>query len=335
MQSFCRGWIVGVTAVALFAGLPGCGKKDAPPKPVESPKAQPPRPEPPPASQPVPPLATNPANSPSTPEQAGALTLMEQGLAALAEGKLLTARGLLADALNSNCLPPAQADITRARLADLANKTLFSRTAMDGDPCVYMRKLGRGENLNNLERAEKLHIPTQLILLTNGLADSTKLQAGQMLKLIRGPFHAVVSKSGFSMDLYLQEGTGGRMLFVRRLAVGIGKDGSTPVGRWRVVFGGKLTHAPWTPPPASNMKATKILWGQKDYPLGRKGYWIALEGIEGNPNTKDAGFGIHGTNDPTSIGKAMSLGCIRLADDDIETVYGTLYEVHSTITIVP
>jgi lipoprotein-anchoring transpeptidase ErfK/SrfK len=32
-------------------------------------------------------------------------------------------------------------------------------------------------------------------------------------------------------------------------------------------------------------------------------------------------FRIHGTNDPTSIGKPVSSGCIRLTNDDVIDLY--------------
>ena len=47
------------------------------------------------------------------------------------------------------------------------------------------------------------------------------------------------------------------------------------------------------------------------------------------------GYGIHGTNDPASIGKAASLGCVRLSDPDIDFVYSLLYEKWSTVEVRP
>jgi lipoprotein-anchoring transpeptidase ErfK/SrfK len=46
-------------------------------------------------------------------------------------------------------------------------------------------------------------------------------------------------------------------------------------------------------------------------------------------------YGIHSTNDQTSIGGAQSLGCIRLADGDIDLVYSLLYEHWSTVEVRP
>ena len=73
----------------------------------------------------------------------------------------------------------------------------------------------------------------------------------------------------------------------------------------------------WTPP-------AEMLKRRPDLPLHMKG------GIE-NPlgaramylyNGKgDTGFRIHGTNEPDTIGQAVSSGCIRMMNADVEDLY--------------
>jgi lipoprotein-anchoring transpeptidase ErfK/SrfK len=46
-----------------------------------------------------------------------------------------------------------------------------------------------------------------------------------------------------------------------------------------------------------------------------------------------AGYGIHGTNEPNSIGKAASHGCIRMAKKDLEEFY-ELVQVGDTVELV-
>lgn len=46
-----------------------------------------------------------------------------------------------------------------------------------------------------------------------------------------------------------------------------------------------------------------------------------------------AGYGIHGTNEPKSIGKAASHGCIRMAKSDLEEFYA-LVEVGDTVELI-
>ena len=59
----------------------------------------------------------------------------------------------------------------------------------------------------------------------------------------------------------------------------------------------------------------------KDNPLGSR--WMGL-------NLK--GYGIHGTNVQSSIGKAISHGCFRMRKKDVEELYG-LVQVGDTVTI--
>ncbi len=285
-----------------------------------------------------PPIGTMPVDVKTTPaDRAKALSLLEQGVGFLKQRKLLDARAALADAMNTSALPAEQAEAVRTKLAELANKMIFSREVVKGDPCAFWYRFQSGDVLVKVAPKLKLHVPAQLIQEINGIADARTIQVGQVLKMIRGPFHAVVSKSRFIMDIFLEEPQTHRMIFVKRFGVGVGKDGSTPTGRWRVVRGGKITNAPWTPPASSNLERKPIEWGQPGYPFGPKGYWISLEGTGKTPYTREDGYGIHGTNDPSSIGKASSLGCIRLGDNDIEMLFAMLYDKGkwSTVTILP
>ncbi len=59
----------------------------------------------------------------------------------------------------------------------------------------------------------------------------------------------------------------------------------------------------------------------KDNPLGTR--WIGLS---------LKGYGIHGTNVPSSIGKAASHGCFRMAQADVEDLY-TRVQVGDTVTV--
>ncbi len=247
----------------------------------------------------------------------------EAGEALLAENKLAEGRAELTRALLSGALPPATAKAVRGKLVELAERMLLSPRVVDGDPYTFQYTFRPGDVLVRVERALQLRVPAQILLKINNIADARGIRAGQTLKMIRGPFHAIVDKSDFTMDVYLlREGL--PPAYVKRFGVGLGKNGSTPTGLWRVGFGRKMVRAPWNPPPNAE-QTRKILWGQPDYPLGKMGYWIGLEGIDDNTRLH-TGYGIHGTDEPESIGRAESLGCIRLADEDIEQVFAMLYE---------
>ena len=53
--------------------------------------------------------------------------------------------------------------------------------------------------------------------------------------------------------------------------------------------------------------------------------WIGLN----NP-----GYGIHGTNAPESIGTAVSLGCIRMHNADVETLFDAV-SINTPVIIAP
>jgi len=263
---------------------------------------------------------------------AAAVKMVAEGEKLLGEKKLAEGRALLSRALLSGALGEATANSVRAKLEALADEMIFSRRIFDGDPYTFQYTFEPGEVLVKVERKLALHVPTQILLKINHLASARVIRAGQMLKVIRGPFHAIVDKGDFTMDIFLHR-EGCDPAYVKRLRVGLGRNGSTPVGMWRVRLGSKQDRAPWFPPPGVEVQRS-IQWGEPDYPLGKMGYWIGLEGID-DATRRHEGYGIHGTNDPASIGQSVSLGCIRLGDTDIELVFSLLYEKWSTVRVRP
>ena len=259
-----------------------------------------------------------------------ATRLVQQGEQLLAQGKKVAGRAVLTKALLSGSLGGVTADSVRSKLEALADEMIFSRRIVEGDPYVATYTFGEGEVLQRVERKLELHVPNQMTLKINKLASGAQIRAGQTLKVIRGPFHAIVDKGDFTMDIYLHR-EGSEPAYVKRLRVGLGRNGTTPTGLWRVRLGSKRDRAPWFPP-ASAEEQRSIMPGQPGYPLGKRGYWIGLEGIDEHTERHE-GYGVHGTNDPSSIGRAESLGCIRLADADIELVFFLLYEHWSTVRV--
>ncbi|HHH75713.1 MAG TPA: hypothetical protein ENL03_01650 [Phycisphaerae bacterium] len=243
----------------------------------------------------------------------------------------IEARTLLSRAYFSGKLSKAQADATRKHLTELSEATILSPVVVEGDPYTEYYVFAKGDTLGKVEKDHALKIPHQLLLRVNPhIKQSNLIQIGGRVKLVKGPFHAVIYKDKFVMDIYIKRYET-PITFVKRIRVGLGKDDSTPSGAFQVSLGKKRAHAPWNAPPASKVRGT-ILWGQPGYPLGPNGRWISLQGVD--EETKFAlGYGIHGTNDPDSIGKAESLGCIRLGDNDIDLVYSLLYEKWSAVFI--
>lgn len=104
-----------------------------------------------------------------------------------------------------------------------------------------------------------------------------------------------------------------------RYGVGVGKEGLEFTGDATV--GRKATWPQWTPTPnmirrepgryakwASGMK------GGATNPLGARALYLHKGG-------KDTLFRIHGTNEPDTIGHAVSSGCIRMLNQDVIDLY--------------
>lgn len=130
--------------------------------------------------------------------------------------------------------------------------------------------------------------------------DPKRIQLGQKLKVMKGPFGAVVDLKEFALTVHLQG------YYVKRYQVGIGKESSSPIGKFTVLS--KLENPQYT-----DRQTGRVIAGDDPTnPLGRR--WIDL----------GDSYGIHGTIDPDSIGKAESRGCIRMQDKDIIEVYDFL-----------
>jgi len=247
------------------------------------------------------------------------------GLQLIHQGKLVEGRAALNRLLADARLSAAQADRARREIA-AANETLvFSDRIVPGDPLVEAYTIQSGDNL--IRVGKKYRITSDFIARINAMADRNRIWAGQKIKVVKGPFHAVVNKSAFRLDLYLDTPDNQRM-YIRSYRVGIGESNSTPEGLWRVRGGGvgKLLNPSWTNPRTSRFYRSD----DPQNPIGE--FWIGLEGVDENTRGL-AGYGIHGTIAPDSIGKQASMGCVRMLASDIKQVYAILVERYSTVLI--
>ncbi|MER8583046.1 L,D-transpeptidase [Mesorhizobium sp. M1423] len=103
-----------------------------------------------------------------------------------------------------------------------------------------------------------------------------------------------------------------------RYGVGVGEQGLSFKGTATV--GRKADWPSWTPT-ASMMKRKPRLVkyaggvpGGPNNPLGARALYLYRDG-------RDTHFRIHGTNEPWTIGTAVSNGCIRMIDDDVIDLY--------------
>jgi len=261
-----------------------------------------------------------------TPEQAAAIReIYATGRARQDAGNLVEARTLLSQALASGLLVGRDSGECRTRLNAIAATLVFSREIHPGDLYAREYRVKTGDVLGRIVRQEKLYVPPEGIQRINLIPDARLIQPNQRLKLIQGPFDAIITKHAYTLDLYHHG------MFVKSFRIGLGQNGSTPTGRWLVRD--RVRRAQWTPPPGSNGTQT-LQWNEPGYPLGKEGLWVALDGMD-LANEMVSGFGLHGTNEPESIGTQASLGCIRLGDEDIALVFDLLYPTKSTVVVRP
>jgi lipoprotein-anchoring transpeptidase ErfK/SrfK len=97
-----------------------------------------------------------------------------------------------------------------------------------------------------------------------------------------------------------------------RYGIGVGRDGFRWSGIHRITA--KKEWPEWTPPP-------EMLARRRDLPRHMKG------GIENPLGARALYLGstlyrIHGSNEPETIGQAVSSGCFRMTNDDVTDLYG-------------
>ena len=268
-------------AVEKSPTAPASGEPvDAPPEPttVESP------------SEP----AVRIAKKPEDKEPAIDLSLIDRQFQ---EGKLVEAHKALSKIYWQQ---PDQRTRIQERIDASAKAIYFSPQKHIQEPYVVQS----GDQLRKI--AAKYHVPWQYIAKLNR-TDPKRLREGQKLKVIDGPFGAVVTLSDFELVIHHQG------QYVRSYRVCIGKDGSSPVGKFKVL--NKVTNPQYTDPDGKVFSGT-----DPKNPLGK--FWLDL----------GESYGIHGTIEPNSIGKAESRGCIRLLNDDVAEVYDIL-DVSSEVII--
>jgi len=96
-----------------------------------------------------------------------------------------------------------------------------------------------------------------------------------------------------------------------RYAVGVGRQGFQWSGVHKVSR--KAEWPRWTPPAEMRKRQPGLpvtMAGGPNNPLGARALYIG-----------STLYRIHGTNDPNSIGRAMSSGCIRLMNEDVIDLY--------------
>jgi lipoprotein-anchoring transpeptidase ErfK/SrfK len=123
--------------------------------------------------------------------------------------------------------------------------------------------------------------------------------------------------------LYLSLGDGKAW----RYGVGVGREGFGWTGHVHIA---KMAQWPdWTPPPEMLKRRPDLptfMAGGIGNPLGARAMYLFN-------TTGDSGFRIHGTNEPDTIGQAVSSGCIRMLNVDVEDLY-TRVKVGTQVNVI-
>ena len=268
------------------------------------------------------------AGTPGTPATTPAATIgnaaqrIQQANAMIASDPI-RARAELTRLLDSNALSATERMQAYAGINNLASTLFFSPNIIPGDIASQSYVVKKGDSFARITNREKLAIDWRFIQRINQIASEKALRADMRLKLAHGPFDGEVIKADYRFNVYA--GTGSERVMVASFLCGVGTNDSTPVGTFKVRTGSKLIDPEWSNPRTGE----KFKSNDPKNPIGER--WIGLQGT--TPETaKFTGYGIHGTVEPQSIGKQMSMGCVRLGDAEVQVVYELIGE-SSTIVI--
>jgi lipoprotein-anchoring transpeptidase ErfK/SrfK len=118
--------------------------------------------------------------------------------------------------------------------------------------------------------------------------------------------------------LYLVQ-EGGRAL---RYGIGVGRDGFRWGGTHRITA--KKEWPSWTPPAQMLRRRPDLprhMVGGPDNPLGARAMYLG-----------STLYRIHGSNEPETIGQAVSSGCFRMVNDDVIDLYNRV-RVGATVIV--
>jgi LysM repeat protein len=162
-----------------------------------------------------------------------------------------------------------------------------------------------GERLEDI--GQRYNVPWQLLAKINGIDDPQSLRPGERLKVVRGPFYAVVNLDRRELTLMLADG-----LYAGRFGIGVGREHPPVEGVYSV--SDKVVN------PVYRGRDRAISADDPSNPLGER--WIGL-GSE---------MAIHGTDRPENVGRTDLPGSISLSPRDAEDVFDIL-SVGSKVTI--
>lgn len=261
-----------------------------------------------PPTDPASPAVPAPNNEPITPTESSkgshyaSARIAVQG--DLDRGELAQALLKLSDWYGDPSLTPEEAQEVETLLGQLAGDVIY-----EGPPAHRLepkRVVKTGETLQTI--AQEYNVPWELLAHINHIDSPTSVQVGQELKVIRGPFSAIVELGKRKMTLMLDRRYAGKF------TIELDPTASIEEGTWKV----------------DQKLLTPVAGGIYGQPAGATEDRGLLLSNSGAPGTQPALLRGPGNADPVSSPPASRV--IRLKLNDVQDVYDIL-SVGSTITV--
>ncbi len=211
----------------------------------------------------------------------------------LESGQLASALEQLSAWHDDTRLTPEEQQELNQMLDQVAGTVVYSTQHLLEPPY----EVQAGERLEDI--AQKFEISPQLLAKINGIDDPNALRPGERLKVVRGPFNAIVNLQKRELTLTLPNGA-----YAGRFPIGLGTEQPAVEGTYTV--SDKLAD------PVYRGREKVVGAGDVTNPYGHR--WIGL----------GTGMGIHGTDRAENIGRTDLPGSISLSPQDIEDVYDIL-----------
>ncbi len=181
----------------------------------------------------------------------------------------------------------------QTQLGNLNIKVLFSPLVAENS-VVYEVK--EGDSLSKI--AKQFNTTIDLLTQSNQIK-TDHLRAGMKLKVSTARFSLIIDKSQNTLTLKANDEV------VKVYTVSTGLNNVTPVGTFKIV--NKIVNPVWY------REGKAIPAGSAENILGTR--WMGLS---------ESGYGIHGTTQPETIGKHITLGCVRMYNQDVEELFTIL-----------
>lgn len=157
---------------------------------------------------------------------------------------------------------------------------------------------------------------------------------GRSFKFFGGSYSGTTTRTTVNIDASFKPGsifinTAERRLYyitgngqALRYGIGVGRDGFRWAGVHRVTA--KKEWPSWTPPAQMLRRRPdlpRFMKGGEDNPLGARAMYLG-----------STLYRIHGSNEPETIGQAVSSGCFRMTNDDVVDLYNRV-QVGATVIV--